>query len=139
MPNTTIAELPVDPNFDANAATAIAEQAAREGLAALAATRGLGSTALQLAATSQVIVTQAGQVVNDNTQDLDIVFNPPVENPIFIITNLWSASRTSSDIGYDPATLTSTGVTVKRGYGMSINGLQDFSWVVLSVPAPTPI
>ena len=137
MPTTQIAELPVDPNFEANAAAAIAEQAAREELAALAATRGVGSTALQLAATSQVIVTQAGQVVGDNTQDLTITFSPPVANPIFVITNLWNAEGTSSDIGYTD--LTSTGVTVKRGYGMTIGGLQDFSWVVLSVPVSTTV
>jgi hypothetical protein len=137
MPNTTSTELPGDPHFEANAAAAIAEQAAREDLAALAATRGVGSTALQLAATSQVIVTQAGQVVGDATNDLAIVFNPPVENPIFIITNLWNAAGTSSDIGYTD--LSSTGVIVKRGYGMTIGGLQDFSWVVLSVPTPTTV
>jgi hypothetical protein len=137
MPTTQITELPVDPNFAANAATAIAEQVAREELAALAATRGVGSTALQLAATSQVIVTQAGQVVGNAENDLAIIFNPPVENPIFVITNLWNAEGTSSDIGYTD--LTSAGVTVKRGYGMTIGGLQDFSWVVLSVPVPTTI
>lgn len=137
MPTTTVTEFPVDPTFEANAAAAIAEQAAREDLAALAATRGLGSTALQLAATAQVIVTQAGQVVGNGENDLSIVFNPPVENPIFLVTNLWNAEGRSSDIGYTD--LTSTGVTVKRGYGINIGGLQDFSWVVLSVPTPAPI
>lgn len=137
MPTTQITALPVDPSFEANAAAAIAEQAAREELAALAATRGVGSTALQLAATSQVIVTQAGQVVGNAENDLVITFSPPIENPIFIITNLWNAAGASSDIGYTD--LTSTGVTVKRGYGMNLGGLQDFSWVVLSVPAPTTV
>jgi hypothetical protein len=75
--------------------------------------------------------------VGDATNDLAIVFNPPVENPIFIITNLWNAAGTSSDIGYTD--LSSTGVIVKRGYGMTIGGLQDFSWVVLSVPTPTTV
>ena len=126
-----------DPDFPARAAKALAEQAAKEALQALADSKSMSVAALALATAVQGVSIQCGSVIGNSITDLDIVFNPPVQNPTFIITNLWNTQGSSSDIGYDPATLTPNGVTVKRGYGMVVNGLQDFSWVVLSVHNPT--
>lgn len=126
-----------DPYFPARAEKALAEQAAKEALQALADSNSMSVAALALVTASQVLSIQAGQVIANNENDLDIPFNPPVDNPTFIITNLWRDGGGSSDIGYDPTTLTPNGVTVKRGYGMVVNGLQDFSWVALSVTNPT--
>ena len=75
---------------------------------------------------------QGGSVVNNKQKDLSITFNPPVQNPTFIITNMFNKNtRASSDISY--TNLTNTGVTVKRGYSTTYGGLQDFSWVALSL------
>ena len=126
-----------DPDFPARAKKAVAEQAAKEALQALADSNSMSVAALALVTAAQVLSIQGGSVIGNSITDLDIVFNPPVQNPTFIITNLWNTQSSTSDIGYDPATLTPNGVTVKRGYGMVVNGLQDFSWVVLSVPNPT--
>ena len=84
-------------------------------------------------APAQALSIQGGQVINNNNKALQITFNPPVGNPTFIITNLRRDGGGSSDIGYDPTTLTPNGVTVKRGYSSTHGGLQDFSWVALSV------
>ena len=126
-----------DPDFPARAEKALAEQAAKEALQALADSKSMPVVALALATAAQVLSIQGGQVINNNDKDLQITFNPPVSNPTFIITNLWRDGGGSSDIGYDPTTLTPNGVTVKRGYGMVVNGLQDFSWVALSVTNQT--
>ena len=126
-----------DPDFPARAAKAVAEQAAKEALQALAGSNSMSVAALALVTAAKVLSIQGGSVIGNSNKDLDIVFNPPVQNPTFIITNLWNTQGSTSDIGYDPTTLTPNGVTVKRGYGMVVNGLQDFSWVALSVPKPT--
>ena len=126
-----------DPDFPARAEKALVEQAAKEALQALADSKSMPVVALALATAAQVLSIQGGQVINNNDKDLQITFNPPVSNPTFIITNLWRDGGGSSDIGYDPTTLTPNGVTVKRGYGMVVNGLQDFSWVALSVTNQT--
>ena len=74
---------------------------------------------------------QGGSVVNNKQKDLSITFNPPVQNPTFIITNMYNKNNYYSDISY--TNLTNTGVTVKRGYSTTAGGLQDFSWVALSL------
>ena len=124
-----------DPDFPARAAKELAEHALKEALVAKAATRGTSVTGLALITAAQVLSIQGGSVIGDQRNDLDITFDPPVENPTFIITNLFNENNSSSDISY--TNLTSNGVTVKRGYTMAIGGLQDFSWVALSVPNPT--
>ena len=138
-----------DPDFPARAEKALAEHALKEALVAKAATRGTSVTGLALITAAQVLSIQGGSVIDNKQNDLDITFDPPVENPTFIITNLFNKNNSSSDISY--TNLTSKGVTVKRGYtnltskGVTVNrgntmtaeGLQDFSWVVLSVPNPT--
>ena len=126
-----------DPDFPARAEKSLAEQVAKEALQALADSNSMPVAALALVTAAQALSIQGGQVINNNDNDLQITFNPPVSNPTFIITNLLRDGGGSSDIGYDPTTLTPNGVTVKRGYGMVVNGLQDFSWVALSVPNPT--
>lgn len=126
-----------DPDFPARAEKALAEQAAKEALQALADSKSMSVVALALATAAQGLSIQGGSVIGNSNKDLDIVFDSPVQNPTFIITNLWNTQGSTSDIGYDPATLTPNGVTVKRGYGMTVNGLQDFSWVALSVTKPT--
>ena len=126
-----------DLDFPARAEKALAEQAAKEALQALADSNSMPVAALALVTAAQALSIQGGSVIGNSQNDLAIVFDPPVQNPAFIITNLWNTQWSTSDIGYDPATLTPNGVTVKRGYGMVGNGLQDFSWVVLSVTTPT--
>ena len=95
-----------DPDFPARAEKALAEQAAKEALQALADSNSMPVAALALATAAQVLSIQGGQVINNNDNDLQIAFNPPVKNPTFIITNLWNKQGSTSDIGYDPATLT---------------------------------
>ena len=124
-----------DPDFPARAEKALAEQAAKEALQALADSNSMPVAALALVTASQVLSIQGGSVIGNSKNDLDIVFDPPVQNPTFIITNIFNEDNHSSDIGY--TNLTPNGVTVKRGYGMVANGLQDFSWVALSVTNPT--
>ena len=148
--STTGARFPeFDPDFPARAKKELAEHALKEALVAKAATRGTSVTGLALITAAQVLSIQGGSVIGNKQKDLDITFDPPVENPTFIITNLFNKNNSSSDISY--TNLTSKGVTVKRGYtnltskGVTVNrgntmtagGLQDFSWVVLSVPNPT--
>ena len=82
-------------------------------------------------AAAQVRSIQAGSVIGNKQKDLSITFNPPVQNPTFIITNMSNKNNYYSDIGY--TNLTNTGVTVKRGYSTTAGGLQDFSWVALSL------
>ena len=125
------------PDFLARAEKALAEQAAKEALQALADSNSMPVAALALVTASQVLSIQGGSVIGNTKKDLQITFNPPVSNPTFIITNLWRSNGASSDIGYDPATLTPNGVVVKRGYSTSYAGLQDFSWVALSVTKQT--
>ena len=147
---TTGARFPeFDPDFPARAKKELAEHALKEALVAKAAARGTSVTGLALITAAQVLSIQGGSVIGNKQNDLDITFDPPVENPTFIITNLFNENNSSSDISY--TNLTSKGVTVKRGYtnltskGGAVNrgsttttgGLQDFSWVVLSVPNPT--
>ena len=124
-----------DPDFPARAAKALADQAMKEALEAKAEEVGKSVNGLAFIAATQVLSIQGGFVVDNQQADLEIVFNPPVHNPTFIITNIFNEDNYASDIGY--TNLTPNGVTVKRGYGMVINGLQDFSWVALSVPNPT--
>lgn len=124
-----------DPDFPKRAAKALAEQAAKEALQALADSNSMPVAALALVTAARVFSIQGGQVINNNDNDLQITFNQPVQNPTFIITNLFNEDNHSSDIGY--TNLTSNGVVVKRGYSMTAGGLQDFSWVVLSVTNPT--
>ena len=126
-----------DPDFLARAKKSLAEQAAKEKLQAFADSNSMPVAALALVTAAQVLSIQGGSVIGNSQNDVSIVFDPPVENPTFIITNLWNEEGSSSDIGYDPSTLTPKGVTVKRGYGMVSNGLQDFSWVALSVTNKT--
>ena len=125
------------PDFPARAEKALAEQAAKEALQALADSNSMPVASLALVTAAKVLSIQGGSVIGNSKKDLAIIFNPPVKNPTFIITNLWNTQGSTSDIGYDPTTLTPNGVTVKRGYGMAVNGLQDFSWVALSVTNPT--
>ena len=124
-----------DPDFPARAEKALAEQAAKEALQALADSNSMPVAALALVAASQVLSIQGGFVVDNQENDLEIVFNPPVHNPMFIITNIFNEDNHSSVIGY--TNLTNNGVVVKRGYSITAGGLQDFSWVALSVPNPT--
>lgn len=124
-----------DPDFPARAEKALADQAMKEALAAKAEAMGTSVNGLALITATQVLSIQGGFVVNNQQNDLDIVFDPPVQNPTFIITNIFNEDNHASDIGY--TNLTNTGVTVKRGYSMTAGGLQDFSWVALSVTNPT--
>ena len=134
--STTGARFPeFDPDFPARAEKELAEYALKEALVAKAAARGTSVTGLALITAAQVLSIQGGSVIDNKQNDLDITFDPPVENPTFIITNLFNENNSSSDISY--TNLTSNGVTVKRGYTMTAGGLQDFSWVALSVPNPT--
>ena len=124
-----------DPDFPKRAAKALAEQAAKEALQALADSNSMPVAALALVTAAQVLSIQGGQVINNNDKDLQIIFNPPVQNPTFIITNIFNEDNPASDIGY--TNLTANGVVVKRGYSMKAGGLQDFSWVALSVTNQT--
>ena len=124
-----------DPDFPARAEKALAEQAAKEALQALADSNSMPVAALALVTAAQVLSSQGGFVVDNQQNDLEIVFNPPVHNPTFIITNIFNEDNHASDIGY--TNLTPNGVTVKRGYSMTAGGLQDFSWVAFSVTNPT--
>ena len=123
------------PDFPARAEKALAEQAAKEALQALADSNSMPVAALALVTAAQVLSSQGGFVVDNQQNDLEIVFNPPVHNPTFIITNIFNEDNHASDIGY--TNLTPNGVTVKRGYSMTAGGLQDFSWVAFSVTNPT--
>ena len=123
-----------DPSWDPSAA--IAEQNAKEQLEAMAAAKGVSTSGLALMTSTTALSVQSGMVTDTTTNDVEIKFPNPVDDPVFLISNLWNAQGSSSDIGYDPATLTSNGVTVKRGYGMNLNGLQPFAWFVISA-APT--
>ena len=124
-----------DPDFPARAAKALAEQAMKEALEAKAEEAGTSVNGLAFIAATQALSIQGGFVVDNQRNDLEIVFNPPVHNPMFIITNIFNEDNHASDIGY--TNLTPNGVTVKRGYSMTAGGLQDFSWIALSVTNPT--
>ena len=123
------------PDFPARAAKALADQAMKEALEAKAEEAGTSVTGLAFITATQALSIQGGFVVDNQENDLKIVFNPPVQNPTFIITNIFNEDNHSSDIGY--TNLTNNGVVVKRGYSITAGGLQDFSWVALSVPNPT--
>lgn len=120
-----------DPDFPARAAKALADQAMKEALEAKAEEAGTSVNGLAFITATQVLSIQGGFVVDNQENDLEIVFNPPVHNPTFIITNIFNEDNHASDIGY--TNLTNNGVVVKRGYSMTAGGLQDFSWVALSV------
>ena len=124
-----------DPDFPARAAKALADQAMKEALEAKAEEAGTSVTGLAFITATRVLSIQGGVVVDNQQKDLEIVFNPPVQNPTFIITNIFNEDNHASDIGY--TNLTANGVVVKRGYSMTIGGLQDFSWVALPVTNPT--
>ena len=124
-----------DPDFPARAEKALAEQVAKEALQALADSNSIPVAALALVTAAQVLSIQGGSVIDNQENDLEIVFNPPVQNPTFIITNIFNEDNHASDIGY--TNLTAKGVVVKRGYSMTAGGLQDFSWVALSVTNQT--
>lgn len=124
------------PGFEEQLAQELAAQAPVAELTALASVAG-GVPALNVLIAKQVTSIQGGVVQNSSENDLQIIFNPQIPNPTFVITNMWNENGRSSDIGYSD--LGPNGVTVRRGYSMSMNGLQDFSWVAMSLPVVAPI
>lgn len=70
---------------------------------------------------------QRGESKNETLNDLLIKFSPKIKNPIFILSPIYNESSAFSDLAYE--NLTEDGVTVKRGYAISMGGLSDFSWI----------
>lgn len=70
---------------------------------------------------------QRGESKNETSNDLLIEFSPKIKNPIFILSPIYNESSAFSDLAYE--NLTEDGVTVKRGYAISMGGLSDFSWI----------